>query len=388
MKNKINFKYIVRRAKEYPVNHSFLESFRKELAYFIRSNPPVNDHQVVTASSKYMADIWIFQSHFKTTSIILSVVLITFLAIGTVSASGQSLPGNFLYYVKIASENIQMAVTLDAKEKANLNIALAGKRLAEPNQILENDSSKNNPNTVEQTLVKLSNHLDNAFDSANELKNREQSMKAVETERYLKSAVNLYKNALENESSDPVITRDKALIILEKAGNRAIRNVENLLSIESETATASVIDRAERKLKEAENKIERAQKNLEKHIKTIDGKGKDISEAEDRIQEVKKELNETKKNITNTEYQDIINQSYKSQDLSSYVDALLETSPIVNEISRTRSELRSRSGRSRSLKDESRKIDNSSDELRQLPRSSEKTEQNQRDTHEKEDKAE
>jgi hypothetical protein len=74
---------------------------------------------------------------------------------GTVVAAGNSMPGDFLYPVKLATEQVQLTLTTSDIGKAELYAKLADKRVAEIVYIVD----EGKPEQVELTAERLNNYL-------------------------------------------------------------------------------------------------------------------------------------------------------------------------------------------------------------------------------------
>ncbi|MCH7541517.1 hypothetical protein IH981_01935 [Patescibacteria group bacterium] len=70
-----------------------------------------------------------------------TILFIFFISSGTIYASQNSLPGQFLYPVKKTLEAVQIRLTADPQERANLQIQLTDKRLAEIQKLSKKQSS-------------------------------------------------------------------------------------------------------------------------------------------------------------------------------------------------------------------------------------------------------
>ncbi len=87
------------------------------------------------------------------TSLILVVLIIS--SIGTIAASAQSLPGDFLYPVKRTQENIQMTFTPDTAGQARLHLEFANRRFDEALLLLE----ENRPLALGPVLAEYNNQM-------------------------------------------------------------------------------------------------------------------------------------------------------------------------------------------------------------------------------------
>jgi len=87
---------------------------------------------------------------------VVAIVLVLLLAGGsTVAAAGNSMPDNPLYPVKLATEQVQLALTPSALGKAELYAKLADKRVAE----IVHVANKGKPEQVERVTQRLNSYL-------------------------------------------------------------------------------------------------------------------------------------------------------------------------------------------------------------------------------------
>ena len=86
----------------------------------------------------------------------LLIVLVLLMAGGgTVAAASNSAPGDTLYPVKLATENVQLALTFSDTGKANLEAKFASRRIDEMERIID----KGNPDLINATIQRFENHL-------------------------------------------------------------------------------------------------------------------------------------------------------------------------------------------------------------------------------------
>ncbi len=87
---------------------------------------------------------------------VVAIVLVLLLAGGgTVAAAGNSMPDNPLYPVKLATEQVQLALTRSTLGKVELYAKLADKRVAEIVYV----ANKGKPEQVERVTQRLNSHL-------------------------------------------------------------------------------------------------------------------------------------------------------------------------------------------------------------------------------------
>ena len=82
---------------------------------------------------------------------LMAVLVLILIGVGTVSASASSLPGDTLYPVKTAAENVQGFFTFGSEAKANFYMKLAQRRLDELKLLVENNRN------VPQSLLAVMN---------------------------------------------------------------------------------------------------------------------------------------------------------------------------------------------------------------------------------------
>ena len=109
---------------------------------------------------------WLSWSHaFKFATATSSFVLVLSTLAVTGYAASQSLPGHSLFALKRAEEHAQLIFTLSPTAKANLQIALAQKRLDEAKQVFDNPS-QNNPAQQTAALAELTSQTSDAVTAA------------------------------------------------------------------------------------------------------------------------------------------------------------------------------------------------------------------------------
>jgi len=114
---------------------------------------------------------WPQQTAFRVVAGIATVIIIFGTAGGgTVYAAQSSLPGDILYPVKLSVENIQLAVTLDAADKADLHLTLAQRRIDEATE-----QAQLNRNIDIEALGTVKQQYDDAIKELNNSNNAEAS---------------------------------------------------------------------------------------------------------------------------------------------------------------------------------------------------------------------
>jgi hypothetical protein len=84
-----------------------------------------------------------------------TILVIVFCGVGTVAASANALPGESLYSVKLAAEQVRVTLAFSDMDKAKLHIQFAERRAAEIAEMAQQDKSDKIPELTER----LDNHL-------------------------------------------------------------------------------------------------------------------------------------------------------------------------------------------------------------------------------------
>ena len=85
----------------------------------------------------------------------LLLVIIIAIGLGMVAASAQALPGDILYPVKRAQEDLQLNLTLNVADKADLHLEFANRRLDEAAVLI----TQKRTISLDQTLAEYSRHI-------------------------------------------------------------------------------------------------------------------------------------------------------------------------------------------------------------------------------------
>lgn len=155
-----------------------------------------------------------------------SALTIIFMTGGFVMAKSQaSLPGDALYSVKIFSEKVEVALTLNEEKRATLNFELADKRLNEISMLTENADGKNvSGSDVDVAMENFNNHLSAAVsDMGNVVKSDSSSATAVavakiannKTTDYVKKIAKA-KDVIDNSSDSSAGAKDQIVETIKK----------------------------------------------------------------------------------------------------------------------------------------------------------------------------
>lgn len=121
------------------------------------------------------------------------IILISSLAtVGAISASQNSLPGDFLYPVKTAFEKTQLTFAPGEANKTKLSIKFANQRIDEFTQLIDKSEKKED---IEKTVENLKTQLTTAKENIDKL--REKNIeKATEVAKIVKAQTSIYEETL------------------------------------------------------------------------------------------------------------------------------------------------------------------------------------------------
>ncbi|MFA6096738.1 MAG: DUF5667 domain-containing protein [Candidatus Paceibacterota bacterium] len=148
----------------------------------------------------------------------------------TVTAAKTSLPGDPLYAVKIANENLVLAVTSD-EDKPGVEMEIAGKRLEELTEISKKASDAGQQQKVEQLVKTFEEKVVSANDKMSKISQKSGKKKVAQVARQLNDQTTKYSELLAKTTETlPTVVKEKvtdqiasAIVTTEKA------NMDSLL---------------------------------------------------------------------------------------------------------------------------------------------------------------
>ncbi len=158
---------------------------RNRLAKFIQKNSVIKNNQISHSSQKAINFLKFnsltknFMSNFKLSYLAIPVILI--MGAGISFAAENSLPGDFLYPVKIhVNEPVETALSVSPKSQADLNANLAQRRLKEAEQLLS--QGKLSPQVKESLSNNFKTHSDSFNREVAKLKEQNDTKDADQAE--------------------------------------------------------------------------------------------------------------------------------------------------------------------------------------------------------------
>ncbi len=203
-------------------------------------------------------------SHRKLAYAFVSCVFVLSLGAVTINASNSSIPGESLYSIKIAGENVVLAATPE-EEKASVEIEYAGKRLEELAKISEKPSDVAQHQKVEQLISNYNEKVNSAKDRLAKINSSGDGKKAVSVAKVINTQSEKYADALaKTTDSLPADVKEKvsnkvaqAIDSTEKANTSSL-----LVLIEQkeagngdEISNEEIADKVNKKIDKIENSI-------------------------------------------------------------------------------------------------------------------------------------
>jgi len=175
---------------------SWLESQRSFLLYEISRAKETQQRKRAILAFPLFNFFKVFKPAFAFA--LIAIVLISSIStIGVISASQQSLPGDFLYPVKTALEQTQLTFNPSPESRTKLSIKFASQRIDEITQLMEKpDKTKD----IQKTVQKFTQEIVSAQQNISALKEKN-AQKALEIAKIVKAQTPAYEEVL-NKSAD------------------------------------------------------------------------------------------------------------------------------------------------------------------------------------------
>jgi uncharacterized protein YutE (UPF0331/DUF86 family) len=198
----------VKKLKNVPVNGQFLDSLKNKLIIYMDSNPVMEKKEKrLILQQEERSNFITLINKIKLMPIPIIIALIAILSGGGVTmASQNSLPGDTLYPVKIAVEDVRAAITISSESKAKLHIGYAKERADEIKKLLENKDVA--PKGLEIALNRLEKNINKANEAIAKEKQKGKDESALEKEIGL--AVGASKDALKENAQNAITGAETA----------------------------------------------------------------------------------------------------------------------------------------------------------------------------------
>ncbi len=249
--------------KQVEPNENWVVSVREE----ILTKAPYNDavsNIFYEKPSKMDNLAYIYESITKKYSFMPSLATMSIvLLVGsffTVTASKSSLPGDPLYSVKLANENMILAVSVSEGEKAKIEIEQAGKRLEELTEISKKSSDVAQQEKVEQLVANFEQKVNSAQTRMAKINDSDEKKGVASVAKVINIQSEKYSDVLAKTSDNlPAMIQDKVSDKLASAisNNEKINTRSLLIIIETKGGDEGTMsdDEIVEKLKKKMDKI-------------------------------------------------------------------------------------------------------------------------------------
>jgi hypothetical protein len=293
-----------------------------------------------------------------------------------VNASKGSLPGDFLYPVKITTEKVQVGLTISDDKKAELHVSFAENRVNEIDEIIQSDLSqedknekivlavdglKNDMENAQDTMIKVSDNANNSKETINIIKEIDEKSDAlgdkIELQKVgfednfemvsdLTEAVDVTIETsvqaieviiLEREKGEIEMTDQELFDVLERKINKAEIKVKESIDLADGEIAQRKVPAVEVLVEEEESTEENAdsdesqesKKTIKQESNSEDKVNEELTEAETNNIIIDVRPGEAEKSIN--EAKDLLDQG----DLLSAIEKIKESSLMVKEVNET-----------------------------------------------------
>lgn len=255
----------IRKVKEKPVNSAFLAYLRSELKKYMAANPVIKigakRHNILEGTSLFN----LFKVKYITVLIIVLAVIL--IGGGLAYASQSSLPGETLYPVKIMSEEMRSALTLNPRAKAEYQTELAHERVEEIKSILNQRGVE--PKGLNVAIASLEKHMAAAAEIIDKEKSNNKDISELaktinddfgDNKEELRNIFQTSRKELKNKELEIIQEIDKTAMATGEVVKKELN--EKLEKIKEEK------ERLNNKEDEIEEKVKDEEEKVEKHLES------------------------------------------------------------------------------------------------------------------------
>ncbi|GEM_PF-6966360 len=329
MNKKIKPKLILKELKQLPSDGEFLKSLREGLVNYIKINP----------AAAYEAESF-ERAPFKMK--IAPIALIGIIAVlsgaGTVAASQNSLPGEALYNIKLLSEKARVAVALNPKTKADLQLTLVQKRINEAKEFLEKAKMEQTAREQQESdlNVAINNFNENVtgvYGWADNLKKGGNFEDAIQVNSDLKTAASVYQQILEQNLDGDIYEKtseiNESMATVDEWKNKTKNEIEDIDQKESSGAkSAGFENSAQNKINAASKKVETIEKIIQKKKNNLDSQARQLSQQ--KLKDTKQILENAQSDYNSGDFENAFEKAQSVVKSLSGAKALLEIFPEIN----------------------------------------------------------
>lgn len=346
---------------------SWKQSTREALLAEIRRSPvwrqTQNQLQVKKVSSSFASFLPNYRVIFRPMGVMAMIAAVVFSgSIATVSAARSSLPGDTFYPVKIGLERAQISLALSQEKKAELEIAFAGSRLKEAEEIMARENSSpdrqiKDAANIGEAIFHLTAGLDSVQKRLEDINKADNAQAAVGISKLVNdNALVLEENLLQlkgkivkdqpkadsQDSSQEKIslavdkslaTIDQALVKIDETNSKSlVVMVEKSLSLPNSEAKENAAAKLQTTIERMEKKIEVVAVMLSKEnnasttreVVNPEVLKQMVKELEDKPEEAKKTIEDAKKILGENDNSRLVDVLNKVKETNSIVQEARE----------------------------------------------------------------
>ncbi len=236
-----------------------------------------------------------------------NIILIIIFGFGiiTIQAAKNSLPGDILYPIKIATEKTELLLAKNKSNKIKLEARFAARRLDEFQQIIQFQKQEK----VVESIKNFQEKLEVVENRLKDLKEKEEGKEIIEIAKVVDTKTAEFENILDRTQKKPSVPEEikkKIVTVKEVAEKVNTQALKVMIEMKTQEEEEEVSTRIEDKIKRAEEKMENSEVEiiLEKAREELAKKNFFVAlENIEKIQEIKSDKieEETEEVISETE---------------------------------------------------------------------------------------
>jgi len=259
----------------------------------------------------------------------LAIAFVAILSVGSLSnvASGNALPNDILYPVKIAHEEFKLATTVDTKKKISYEIRRTEKRIQEATELAtQNDLDSETQTEIAETIKKQANKVKERIEEVKE----DNPEEALILNAEFKSTIKINAEALKQVSTS--IEQQK----VEPEPDEIIETVtEEVVKMDGETIDETELNSEtieDEEINETADKIEIIEETTEVEYITVE-----VSFAESLLESIEKEVKEIEA-FENEVSEELVKKEEAEEIINNTTEGVFETKESEIEIIETEEE--------------------------------------------------
>lgn len=244
---------------------AWVKNTRETLLMQIRNSAPVtplrSQHQAKIAAQHFIPES--FMNLVRAPALAMSAILVAVMggSIASVNASERSVPGDFLYPIKIASEQTRLALVSGKSDKLKLKTEFVERRVQEIKTIATGTEKK--PELLKEAAAGLKRDLDTVKLQLADVNKNEQPAKAAQAAKLVDQKTEAIVNELKQVKSEISPEAGSSLSEAEAAAvHTGVTAIEVLIQTQSNPEAQNIVSEAD-VLQSINNKVVSLQNSLD-----------------------------------------------------------------------------------------------------------------------------